>query len=48
MSIGQNMYTYINDDAELEAITAYVVQRKLNKLNIRKTAGHDNLSGSVV
>ena len=43
----QNIYTDVND-TKVEEITPKVVQRELNKLNIRKATGPDNLSGMVL
>ena len=45
--VRQNIYTDVND-TEVEEITPKVVQRELNKLNIRKAKGPDNLSGRVL
>ena len=42
------MYTDINDDTEVEEITPEVVQRELNKINIRKATGLDNVSGGIL
>ena len=39
-----SMYTYINDDTEVEEIIPEIVQRELNQLNIWKATGPDNLS----
>ena len=41
--VRQNIYTDVND-TEVEEITPKVVQRELNKLNIRKAKRPDNLS----
>ena len=45
--VRQNIYTYVND-TKAEEITPKFFHRELNKLNIRKPTGPDNLSGRVL